>query len=551
MNEVTHYPDCRMAPATFYPVVGTTFYPEFVQVLGDACELSDELEGNRQCMGNVTDEEIRVDKKLETIDEAGEEVRESVGAGLLARRNDSTLCCAADDMEAKIRHLSDAQLQLKQEVDHTACELMQQMQALSSSICSLENSRDDLQERVQTQVMRLEIELDKRLSAHENDQSSNKVPERSAELESSQHPLDAACFARLLSAEVPATQRCEKSEHVANVASLEQRIQDLSLQTDGVFQDMHDSHWRLSAHETQLGSLRELLDSHNDELSRDVREQGAKIERDFDHAIGLLREGLARVTDRSESTSRTVQAVQADLERLRTRSENASPHRSGSISQEFLQLSRDDIDNLKSHWSGMEDGRCDTEEGKASELAALKFDVAVLKRESTKLSDIEHIRTSVADSKVLTALSSGLERLKADTVGFRSDIAALKAEVAALQQVAVHSKGSARLDDASSRLSDEATASVVASPMVESATAERQGPEAESKATATSCHANGAGGAETADASTIKPSPTNEESARMFKELVGTYFEEYRAQGLTPNEAAARAIQSAKARMNI
>jgi len=116
----------------------------------------------------------------------------------------------------------------------------------------------------------------------------------------------------------------------------------MCLQTDRVFQDTHEVHTRLAAHETQLGTLRTLLDSREEQLKKmsDKVERGgdweSKLE-DLRQAVQSESKGSISQQERLELLLRRVEHQDTQVDELRGAHERLSQWQRSSAAASGLE----------------------------------------------------------------------------------------------------------------------------------------------------------------------------------------------------------------------
>mmetsp|Transcript_15355 Transcript_15355/g.49323 ORF Transcript_15355/g.49323 Transcript_15355/m.49323 type:complete len:1176 (+) Transcript_15355:161-3688(+) len=167
-----------------------------------------------------------------------------------------------------------------------------------------------------------------------------------------------------------------------------------------------------------------------------ANQQQARFEQDFEVATGLLREGLARVAEQSESTLRMVKGTVVDLQLLHTDFDDIRASRAGGGASEDLEVLRRTIEAVKQKQGDLDDSlgivKTDLESMKTSavaeDVAALKSSVDELQRRGGSDADLDGLRRQVAELQVAETLGVALEEL-------RAELAELKARSGALCEV--------------------------------------------------------------------------------------------------------------------
>jgi len=178
-----------------------------------------------------------------------------------------------------------------------------------------------------------------------------------------------------------------------------------------------------------------------------ANQQQARFEQDFEVATGLLREGLARVAEQSESTLRMVKGTVVDLQLLHTDFDDIKASRAGGGASEDLEVLRGTIEAVKQKQGDLDDSlgivKTDLESMKTSavaeDVAALKSSVDELQRRGGSDADLDGLRRQVAELQVAETLGVALEELRAELAelkarsGALSEVETLKTELAELK----------------------------------------------------------------------------------------------------------------------
>jgi len=182
-----------------------------------------------------------------------------------------------------------------------------------------------------------------------------------------------------------------------------------------------------------------------------ANQQQARFEQDFEVATGLLREGLARVAEQSESTLRMVKGTVVELQLLHTDFDDIKASRAGGGASEDLEVLRGTIEAVKQKQGDLDDSlgivKTDLESMKTStreELAAVRGEIVELEGRCGATADVQGLRDEVAELRrrseatvdMVETAWGGPAAPSADEGALRSEIGAVASRLVEQQELA-------------------------------------------------------------------------------------------------------------------